>query len=43
MKSFEISEIEEIIIISLYADDTNLILSKDDNINYIYNILNKWC
>lgn len=43
MKGFEIPGIEEKVIINLYADDTNLFLSKEDNMDYIQTILDKWC
>src|SRR5260370_23298688 len=43
IKGYNIPGIKEKILISLYADDTNLFLSKDNNLDYIYKILNDWC
>jgi len=35
--------IENAIKIKLFADDTNLFLNKEDRLDYIQDILNKWC
>ena len=43
MKGLEIPGIEEKVIINLYADDTNLFLSKEDNMDYVQTILDEWC
>lgn len=43
LKGYEIPGIEEKIIINLYANDTNLFLSKEDNLDYVHKVLNEWC
>jgi len=35
--------IESTIKIKLFADNTNLFLNKDNRLDYVQNILNKWC
>ena len=35
--------IENAIKITLFADDTNLFLNKEDRLDYIQHVLDKWC
>ena len=43
IKGIVIPGIENAIKITLFADDTNLFLSKDDRLDHIQRILDKWC
>ncbi len=43
IKGLEIPGIEEKIIISLYADDTNLFLNRQDSLDYVQATLEEWC
>ena len=43
LEGYKIPGTEEKIIISLYADDTNLFLNQNDNMDYIHKILEEWC
>ena len=43
IKGIVIPGIENAIKITLFADDTNLFLSKDDRLDHVQQILDKWC
>ena len=43
IKGIKIPGVEEKVIISLYADDTNLFLNKEDSMDHVYEILEGWC
>jgi len=43
IKGIMIPGIDNTIKITLFADDTNLFLNKDDRLDYIQGILDKWC
>ncbi len=43
LRGLQIPGLNEKLIVSLYADDTNLFLSKEDNLDYVHTILNEWC
>jgi hypothetical protein len=43
IKGLQIPGIKEKIVISLYADNTNLFLSKKDSMDYIHTTLDEWC
>ena len=43
IKGYTIPGLEDPIKIKLFADDTNLFLSKDDRIDHIQETLNNWC
>ena len=43
LKGYQIPGLPEKIIVNLYADDTTLFLSKEDNLDHIYEILETWC
>jgi hypothetical protein len=43
IKGIMIPGIKNAIKIMLFADDTNLFLSKDNQIDYIQRTLDKWC
>ncbi len=43
IKGMMIPGLENAIKIKLFADDTNLFLSKDDRIDHIQGVLNNWC
>ena len=42
LKGYQIPGLPEKIIVNLYADDTTLLLSKEDNLDHIYGILDTW-
>ena len=43
IRGIAIPGVENVIKITLFADDTNLFLNKDDWLDYIQEILDKWC
>jgi hypothetical protein len=43
IKGYEIPEVDEKIVINLYANDTNLFLRKEDSLDYIQATLDDWC
>ena len=43
IKGIMVPGIDTAIKITLFADDTNLFLNKDDRLDYIQRILDKWC
>ena len=43
IRGIQVPGIEEKIIISLYANDTNLYLNKEDSFDYIETTLDEWC
>ena len=43
IKGYKIPGIIEKIVLSLYTDDTCLFLSKEDNLDYIQEMLEEWC
>ena len=43
IKGYQIPGLPEKIIVNLYTDDTTLFLSKEDNLDHIYEILDTWC
>ena len=43
LEGYEIPGIEEKILISLYTDDTNLFLNKNDNLDDVHRTLDEWC
>ncbi|KAF5376294.1 hypothetical protein D9615_008538 [Tricholomella constricta] len=43
LQGFQIPGIEEKLIANLFADDTTVFLSENDNFSHLTQILNKWC
>jgi len=43
IKGIVIPGIENTIKVTLFANDTNLFLNKDDQLDHIQGILDKWC
>ena len=43
LNGYQIPGLPEKIIVNLYADDTTLFLSEEDNLDHIYKILDTWC
>jgi hypothetical protein len=43
IKGIVVPSIKNAVKIMLFTDDTNLFLSKDDQLDYIQQILDKWC
>jgi ribonuclease HI/exonuclease III len=43
LEGITIPGVEDKIIVSMFADDTNLFLGKNDRMDYVQTILNEWC
>ena len=43
LEGINIPGIENKIIVSMFADDTNIFLGKNDRMDHVQNILNEWC